>query len=102
MVEGAVRGGVGVRVVGGDGRRVARALLSGGDATSDDVVASELFDLLGDAGVELVMGVVERRAAMTAAFRRRLTTLRDRLGGGDDGEVSKKFGGGSGAPPARR
>ena len=79
---------------------VARALLSGGDATSDDVVASELFDLLGDAGVELVMGVVERRAAMTAAFRRRLTTLRDRLGGGDDGEVSKKFGGGSGAPGA--
>ena len=65
---------------------VARALLSGGDATSDDVVASELFDLLGDAGVELVMGVVERRGAMTAAFRRRLTTLRDRLGGGDDGE----------------
>ena len=84
---------------------VARALLSGGESTSDDVVASELFDLLGDAGVELVMGVVERRGAMTAAFRRRLTTLRDRLGGapgfgfgGDDGE--KKFGGGSGAPGA--
>ena len=82
---------------------VARALLSGGESTSDDVVASELFDLLGDAGVELVMGVVERRGAMTAAFRRRLTTLRDRLGGapgfgGDDGD--KKFGGGSGAPGA--
>ena len=53
---------------------VARALLAA-DTKSDDEVAAELFDLLGDGGVELIMGAIERRAAVNAALRRRITAL---------------------------
>jgi hypothetical protein len=77
--------------------RVARALLAA-ESKSDDEVAAELFDLLGDGGVELIMGAIERRPAMNAALRRRITALRDTLGGGKDDDDKDGGGGGSGPP----
>ena len=65
--------------------QLARALLAG-DTKTDDEVAADLFDLLGDGGVEVIMGAIERRAAIDAALRRRISTLRETLGGGDDDE----------------
>jgi activating signal cointegrator complex subunit 3 len=63
-------------------------------------VAAELFDLLGDGGVELIMGSIERRPAMNAALRRRISSLRDTFAGkdDDDGGGGGKLSGGSGAP----
>ena len=81
---------------------VARALLAA-ESKGDEEVAAELFDLLGDGGVELIMGAIERRAAMNAALRRRITSLRDILGWKDDDEAGadqRKTTGGSGAPGA--
>ena len=40
---------------------VARLALASPDDKSDDAVAAELFDFFGDAGVELIMGAIERR-----------------------------------------
>ena len=74
---------------------VARALLAA-DSKSDDEVAAELFDLLGDGGVELIMGAIERRASVNAALRRRIAALRDTLGGRDDDDGDGGGGGGRG------
>ena len=51
---------------------VARLALASPDDKSDDVVAAELFDFFGDAGVELIMGAIERRGAMAEALRGRV------------------------------
>ena len=60
----------------------ARLALLSPDDKSDDVVAAELFDFLGDAGVELIMGAIERRGAMAAeALRGRVATAAARRGG---------------------
>ena len=48
---------------------VARLALASPDDKSDDAVAAELFDFFGDAGVELIMGAIERRGAMAEALR---------------------------------
>ena len=44
-------------------------------SSSDDQVASELFDLLGDGGFDLVASVCERRGQLADAIRRRLLAL---------------------------
>ena len=44
--------------------RISSSLLSSPDDKSDDVVAGELFDLLGDSGVDLAMRLVERRGPL--------------------------------------
>ena len=67
-------------------QQLARALLAA-ETRSDDEIAAELFDLLGDGGVETIAGAIERRAAINAALRRRIGTLRETLGGaGGDGD----------------
>ena len=55
---------------------VARLALASPDDKSDDVVAAELFDFFGDAGVELIMGAIERRGAMAEALRDRVAAAR--------------------------
>ena len=78
-------------------QQLARALLAA-ETRSDDEVAAELFDLLGDGGVETIAGAIERRAAINAALRRRIGTLRETLGGaGGDGDGGGGGGGGGGA-----
>ena len=57
---------------------VARLALASPDDKSDDVVAAELFDFFGDAGVELIMGAIERRGAMAEALRGRVAAARRR------------------------
>ena len=46
-------------------------------SSSDDQVASELFDLLGDGGFDLVASVCERRGQLADAIRRRLQALKE-------------------------
>jgi activating signal cointegrator complex subunit 3 len=82
---------------------VARLALASPDDKSDEVVAAELFDFFGDAGVELIMGAIERRGAMAEALRGRVAAARRRFGddADDDAESRRaRVGGGSGAPSA--
>ena len=82
---------------------VARLALASPDDKSDDVVAAELFDFFGDAGVELIMGAIERRGAMAEALRGRVAAARRRFGDDADDDADgrrARVGGGSGAPSA--
>ena len=84
---------------------VARLALASPDEKSDDAVAAELFDFFGDAGVELIVGAVERRGAIAEALRTRIAAARRRFGDddgfdADDARNVGRVGGGSGAPSA--
>ena len=81
---------------------VARLALASPDDKSDDAVAAELFDFFGDAGVELIMGAIERRGAMAEALRSRIAAARRRFGddAGDDADADAARAGRSGAPSA--
>ena len=85
---------------------VARLALASPDEKSDDAVAAELFDFFGDAGVELIVGAVERRGAIAEALRTRIAAARRRFGDDDGFDADdarngdRPRGGGSGAPSA--
>ena len=79
---------------------IARSLLSSPDEKSNDQIAAELFDLLGDGGIEFVMQLIEKRGILSEAIRTRITNLRKTFEGEEEEEFGdgRKRGGGSGAP----